>query len=293
MWVEQWSETSYYGFGVFVVNGWIVQNPSFAGYAATMAYLPSHKLAVAVAPATRRFERCLPSRRRGTTRPIAEAELDVDYGGSPIVMGDEHDALAPGQRLPDTIEVYLASGGACMLHELTNRAGHTALLIGGLSVQGERLARLDSSIRAPERRVRRRSDRHAHDPVPIFHSKLQVWVDVGYSRYRQAYRRAFPTEDIKEKILSHAMNRRMATILGFRFVRITPISRRSNSSSGFSEKLGVELYSKPTELESHRRRDLSIRYADLVSLMLMLDIKLGGGIVNAVNEGQRLVRLKP
>ena len=165
MWGEQWSETSYYGFGVFVVNGWIVQNPSFAGYAATMAYLPSHKLAVAVAPATRRFERCLPSRRRGTARPIAEAELDVDYGGSPIVMGDEHDALAPGQRLPDTIEVYLASGGACMLHELTNRAGHTALLIGGLSVQGERLARLDSSIRAPERRVRRRSDRHARDPV--------------------------------------------------------------------------------------------------------------------------------
>ena len=36
---------------------------------------------------------------------IAEAELDIDYGGSPIVMGDEHEALAPGQRLPDTIEV--------------------------------------------------------------------------------------------------------------------------------------------------------------------------------------------
>ena len=79
---------------------------------------------------------------------IAEAELDVDYGGSPIVMGDEHDALAPGQRLPDTIEVHLSSGGACMLHELTHRVGHTALLVGGLSVQGERLARLDSSIRA-------------------------------------------------------------------------------------------------------------------------------------------------
>jgi hypothetical protein len=79
---------------------------------------------------------------------IAEAELDVDYGVSPIVMGNEHDALAPGQRLPDTIEVHLSSGRACMLHELTHRAGHTALLVGGLSVQGERLARLDSSIRA-------------------------------------------------------------------------------------------------------------------------------------------------
>ena len=48
-----WSETSYYGFGVFVVNGWIVQNPSFAGYAATMAYLPSHKLAIAVSVTVR------------------------------------------------------------------------------------------------------------------------------------------------------------------------------------------------------------------------------------------------
>jgi D-alanyl-D-alanine carboxypeptidase len=45
---KPWSETSYYGFGVFLINGWIVQNPSFAGYAATMAYLPSHKLAIAV-----------------------------------------------------------------------------------------------------------------------------------------------------------------------------------------------------------------------------------------------------
>jgi CubicO group peptidase (beta-lactamase class C family) len=45
---KPWSESKYYGFGVFVVDGWIVQNPSFAGYAATMAYLPARKLAVAV-----------------------------------------------------------------------------------------------------------------------------------------------------------------------------------------------------------------------------------------------------
>lgn len=79
---------------------------------------------------------------------IVEAELNIDYGGSPIVMGDEHDTLAPGQRLPDAIEVTLANGRVCMLHELTNRAGHTALLIGGFSANGDRLARLDSSIRA-------------------------------------------------------------------------------------------------------------------------------------------------
>jgi D-alanyl-D-alanine carboxypeptidase len=46
---KPWSETKFYGFGVFLIDGWIVQNPSFAGYAATMAYLPSRKLAIAVA----------------------------------------------------------------------------------------------------------------------------------------------------------------------------------------------------------------------------------------------------
>jgi hypothetical protein len=79
---------------------------------------------------------------------IAEAELDVNDRGSPIVMGDEHGALAPGQRLPDTIDVVLAGGEVCMLHQLTNREGHTALLMGGLSVPGESLARVDSSTRA-------------------------------------------------------------------------------------------------------------------------------------------------
>jgi D-alanyl-D-alanine carboxypeptidase len=45
---KPWSADPYYGLGVFVINGWIVQNPSFAGYAATMAHLPSQKLAIAV-----------------------------------------------------------------------------------------------------------------------------------------------------------------------------------------------------------------------------------------------------
>ena len=79
---------------------------------------------------------------------IAEAELDIDYGGSPIVMGDKHDALAPGQRLPDTIEVTLADGEARLLHELANRAGHTALVIGGSSAPFDVVVQLTSSVQA-------------------------------------------------------------------------------------------------------------------------------------------------
>jgi hypothetical protein len=79
---------------------------------------------------------------------VAEAELYIDYGNSPIVTGTRHDKLAPGQRLPDTIEVHLADGGSCMLHELANRAGHPALLIGGSWVTAEALARMGRLIRA-------------------------------------------------------------------------------------------------------------------------------------------------
>jgi 2-polyprenyl-6-methoxyphenol hydroxylase-like FAD-dependent oxidoreductase len=78
---------------------------------------------------------------------IAEAELDIDYGASPIVMGDAHQSLGPGQRLPDTIPVRQASGEGCGLHELTYRAGHTALLIGGASSRGEDLTRLAAALR--------------------------------------------------------------------------------------------------------------------------------------------------
>jgi 2-polyprenyl-6-methoxyphenol hydroxylase-like FAD-dependent oxidoreductase len=79
---------------------------------------------------------------------VAEAELDIDYRDSPMVMGDKHEALAPGQRLPDTIEVHLPHDETSLLHELTHRAGHTALVIGGAAAQSDGLASLEKSIRA-------------------------------------------------------------------------------------------------------------------------------------------------
>ncbi|MFB7591656.1 serine hydrolase domain-containing protein [Streptomyces sp. NPDC056169] len=42
------TEAKHFGFGVIVVNGWVLQNPSFSGYAAIQAYLPSERLAIAV-----------------------------------------------------------------------------------------------------------------------------------------------------------------------------------------------------------------------------------------------------
>lgn len=125
--------------------------------------------------------------------------------------------------------------------------------------------------------------------VGVLHRQMQVWVHIRYTRYRNAYRRAFPAEDIAGKVLSHAMNRRVAALKGFQYVRITPVSRGSNASSGFSENWGVALHEAPGQTPEKARQGAFIQYADLSDLMLMMDLEAGGGVMSVVNEGQALV----
>lgn len=124
----------------------------------------------------------------------------------------------------------------------------------------------------------------------IFFRRTQVWVHVAYSRYRSAYKRAFPTEQLAGKVLSHCMNRRIAVLKGFQYVRITPVSRGANSSSRFSEDWGVKLHAAPGRTPDQARRGALIQYADLCDLMLMMDLQLGGGVMDIVNEGHKLVK---
>lgn len=132
-----------------------------------------------------------------------------------------------------------------------------------------------------------------HVNVNVLHARQQVWVHIAFGRYRDAYRKAFPDRVISGKVLSHAMNRRIAALKGFDYVRITPISRGGNSSSSFSEQWGVARHSEQDQIAVHRIRPPFIQYADLSDLMLMLDIKVGGGVMDAVNEGQSLVERRP
>ena len=132
----------------------------------------------------------------------------------------------------------------------------------------------------------------SHSNSHILHQRLQVWADVSYTRYRRTYRAAFPDEDLSDRVISHSMNRRLAALRGFQFVRLTATARGSNSSSAFSESWAVALHSTPEQKAANRRRGAFIQYADLTDLMLMLDMKLGGGVMDAVNEGQRLVALE-
>ena len=131
-----------------------------------------------------------------------------------------------------------------------------------------------------------------HPNAGIFHARQQVWVHVAYKPYRAAYKRAFPDENIDGLILSHAMNRDTAAHKGFDFVRITPVSGVANVSSAFSEQWAKELHKPKQPVVTRRTGPPFIQYADLSDLMLMLDMMLGGGVMDAVNEGQKMLERK-
>lgn len=128
----------------------------------------------------------------------------------------------------------------------------------------------------------------------ILHNPRQVWVHVDYRSYRRAYRRAFPDEDVSSMVLDHIMNRRVARLKGFQFLRIVPISRGANSSHGsLSEGWGVDYHSSPEMVTKNAASIAVVQYADICDIVKMLDMKGGGSFMENVNNAQKLVDLPP
>jgi 2-polyprenyl-6-methoxyphenol hydroxylase-like FAD-dependent oxidoreductase len=77
---------------------------------------------------------------------LAETELNVDYSGSPIVFGDGNEGIAAGYTIPDTILVQPAGKPPCRLVELTQRPGHTLLLLAGPGASGSELLEVEAAL---------------------------------------------------------------------------------------------------------------------------------------------------
>jgi hypothetical protein len=130
-----------------------------------------------------------------------------------------------------------------------------------------------------------------HPGVALLRATRQVWVDVDYRAYRRAYAAAFPKQDLGGLVLDHVMNRRVARLKGFRYLRIVPISRAANSSSGgLSEKWAVAYHGTRHMMAINKNPGTFIQYADLADIVKMLNMKTGGSLQDAVNEAQALVR---
>jgi hypothetical protein len=182
--------------------------------------------------------------------------------------------------LPECLHVPIA---AVDEEAIGNYVGNVERVVSG---RGARRALL---VAVPERKIDPLIPIGDHPNAGIFHARLQVWVHVAYKPYRPAYKRALPDQNIDGLILSHAMNRDTAAHKGFDFVRLTPVSGVANVSSAFSEQWAKALRKPKEPVVTRRAGPPFIQYADLSDLMLMLDMMLGGGVMDAVNEGQKLL----
>ncbi len=125
----------------------------------------------------------------------------------------------------------------------------------------------------------------------IFHYSKQIWVHVNYACYRKAYIQACPEENVKGFVLDHILNRRMARLKGFDYLRIIPVSPNTNTSSGVvTEKYGFEYHSTENMKNVNLQNKALIQYADLADIVKMLNLKTGGLLQDIVNEAQSWIR---
>lgn len=127
----------------------------------------------------------------------------------------------------------------------------------------------------------------------ILDASLQVWVDVDLVSYRPAYRSAFTEVDLSGQVVDHVLNRRVARLKGFRYVRLVPISRSANSCSGaISEKWSVEYHNSPITRKVNSESVAGIQYADVADLVKMLNMKTGNSLQDGVNTALRLFEVQ-
>jgi hypothetical protein len=119
----------------------------------------------------------------------------------------------------------------------------------------------------------------------------QFWVHVDFADYRRAYAKAFPAENITSLDVDHILNRHVAKVKDFFYVRLFAISKAANrSSGGLSEKWAIEFHSSERMRAKNLASPARIQYADLADIVKMLDRKTGGSLQDPVNEAQAPIR---
>lgn len=125
----------------------------------------------------------------------------------------------------------------------------------------------------------------------VLHRSPQVWVHVDLQTYRRAYAMASPDDHIENKVIDHVRNRRVARVMGFDYVRVVPISRSANTSSGgLTEKWEVEFQQLPQNKAWHAAKPTFIQYGDIADLAKMMDMHMESGQHDPVNVLQKRLR---
>lgn len=124
----------------------------------------------------------------------------------------------------------------------------------------------------------------------VLHANKQVWVHVNYRSYRSAYTKAFCEQDVKNYFIDHILNRRVARLKGFDYLRVIPVSPEVNSSSGgVTEKYGFNHHSTTRMKNINKEDQAFIEYADIADIVKMLNLKTGGKFQDIIRDSLYLL----
>jgi len=119
----------------------------------------------------------------------------------------------------------------------------------------------------------------------ILHRKKQVWVHVDYPGYRAAYINACPEEGVNGFVLDHILNRRIARLKGYNYLRIVKVTKSVNTSSGgVTEKYGFDYHSTDHMKKINSQSQAFIEYADVTAVVKMLNKKTGGKFQDIIRD---------
>ncbi len=199
---------------------------------------------------------------------------------------DQHATQIPmNSRLPLCLYVPVAARDKDAIEKYVGR------IVGQLSAD-DRCGAVLVETHEPITRDDRLAIWGIHESV-VLHYPKQVWVHVDYRAYRRAYIRAFPDLDLGGLVLDHVMNRRVARLKGYAYLRLVPISRSANSThGGLSEGWGVKYHSSPEMMKKNRESRAVVQYADLADIVKMLNLGGGGSVMENVNEAQKLIEVQ-
>ncbi|KAA3618535.1 MAG: hypothetical protein D8M58_21365 [Calditrichaeota bacterium] len=118
------------------------------------------------------------------------------------------------------------------------------------------------------------------------HPEKQLWVHVDYDNYRNAWNQLGFDKIGRETFLDHILNRASVRITGYKhpYLRLCPISRRTNTNSGLNKgaegwhkKELKKLNQQPEHIRERmiRRLEAPIVLADPIDMTKMLDISPG------------------
>lgn len=123
-----------------------------------------------------------------------------------------------------------------------------------------------------------------HPRSRLLTASRQCWVRVAYRAYRRAYQDCFPDLDLRDYVIDHIHNRRLAKALEYGYIRLMHVSRGVNSSSGRGEEFDVITYKNPAGLKRFTESPHRIAYANPADLLKMLDIKVGAFPLNNLRD---------